>query len=871
MIGILCTLVNSEPQDYGKRGSYQVDDIFFGMLDSNAGFKSLTITKDETNGKKLVLIHNFFFKRKLSDVHNRGLTERERKKINSKLLNDDYDQKIVEYLVFDLNTNKSSGEKCDLRVPFVERITDAGESNETAGDQVENFKSLRGLLKIPFDLLRKIPNFEHHDIGMIYYQIFENFIGWKISLVQSVGFKATSQFALPIASVVLAIHDIRSAVESYRSGDHSALAVFNIVSSSVSLATSLMSLAINVISVAVASSTFLSAFSTAIFVVGTLFYYAGHVWKAYIHIEGINEKIGLTGWEKAVEYMGSISGRGINPKFGNLDLVGDIRAIKEHLGYVKERTGYKPGNTPLTKDLEETDGTDYMSTFFCTDAFGISRQNANRSPEDITQYWLHGNSTVYASSDTINVFQLSGGEKCTIFGGQKANTFVLASEFKQGVIEGSELEMDVLILAFTLRGTQPRFILGKGDVVSAKRIKTTVSEVIIKYIDKIIIGSEVEYDDVHIFCDLKTVVVTGNKKIPTKILLTGEDCRYDLTLMLREYVNVTSIAKYGKINYKFDSLTVFHIGSEDQQSVKIKCNSGYNAVLVSPTNLTATITEDESEWFKLVNVEVEQDTEALTVDLTLVTDTFDQLNELYYLHIDSSVNNSSILLDVHVTIQNDEKTTSYKIGSIDLHGIMIDDKYKKVKVSAKSDFIFEADDNYKTWRLIPSPRVISPFSPIVVLDPFVVEKNQTILFDSRVMNNYDVVELDDSTLLITNMASDMIKSLILTAQSVPLLTIIIEDYKSERMRDVRLKFEQDVEIDLINLDGRRIISYDVFQMKINLMSERINEEGLILRHDRRFQRSKTQSIYCSPWVIMPQWKSTDNSLPFVMNDMTCTK
>uniref|UniRef100_A0A915HER2 Uncharacterized protein n=1 Tax=Romanomermis culicivorax TaxID=13658 RepID=A0A915HER2_ROMCU len=95
-------------------------------------------------------------------------------------------------------------------------------------------------------------------------------------------------------------------------------------------------------------------------------------------------------------------------------------------------------------------------------------------------------------------------------------------------------------------------------------------------------------------------------------------------------------------------------------------------------------------------------------------------------------------------------------------------------------------------------------------------------------------ELDNSTLLITNMASDMMQMFILKEEDVPLLTIIIEHYKSEQMKNTKLKFEHGIELDLNNLNGHEIINYFTFKLKIHVMCKHIGEEGLVLRQDLRF-------------------------------------
>uniref|UniRef100_A0A915JXM5 Uncharacterized protein n=1 Tax=Romanomermis culicivorax TaxID=13658 RepID=A0A915JXM5_ROMCU len=80
----------------------------------------------------------------------------------------------------------------------------------------------------------------------------------------------------------------------------------------------------------------------------------------------------------------------------------------------------------------------------------------------------------------------------------------------------------------------------------------------------------------------------------------------------------------------------------------------------------------------------------------------------------------------------------------------------------------------------------------------------------------------------------MMQMFILKEEDVPLLTIIIEHYKSEQMKNTKLKFEHGIELDLNNLNGHEIINYFTFKLKIHVMCKHIGEEGLVLRQDLRF-------------------------------------
>uniref|UniRef100_A0A915I8W8 Uncharacterized protein n=1 Tax=Romanomermis culicivorax TaxID=13658 RepID=A0A915I8W8_ROMCU len=282
-------------------------------------------------------------------------------------------------------------------------------------------------------------------------------------------------------------------------------------------------------------------------------------------------------------------------------------------------------------------------------------------------------------------------------------------------------------------------------------------------------------------------------------------------------------------------LSIFETSDKENPPVKqIKCNQGYNIVLIKPTcctNLTAII-NDGAKVFQVVILELEHNMHELGLDLTLVTDAIDEWNTPYYLEIEPIVHHSSMVLLINMIVR--EEITPYRIGAIRLNDVISLENYKKVKVSAKSDFILEYNNTSMTPKVTPLPRVICPFSPIVVLNPFVVERGQTILFNDRIMTNYDLVELDNSTLLITNMVSDMMQMFILKEEDVPLLTIIIEHYKSEQMKNTKLKFEHGIELDLNNLNGHEIINYFTFKLKIHLMSKHIDEEGLIMQRDLRF-------------------------------------
>uniref|UniRef100_A0A915L8B7 Uncharacterized protein n=1 Tax=Romanomermis culicivorax TaxID=13658 RepID=A0A915L8B7_ROMCU len=77
----------------------------------------------------------------------------------------------------------------------------------------------------------------------------------------------------------------------------------------------------------------------------------------------------------------------------------------------------------------------------------------------------------------------------------------------------------------------------------------------------------------------------------------------------------------------------------------------------------------------------------------------------------------------------------------------------------------------------------------------------------------------------------MAKSLMMTQTSIPLLSIIINNYKDNRMRSLTLKFEQELTFNIAQLDENRMLPYFKFTKRLHLMVNSMKEEEFTLEHD----------------------------------------
>uniref|UniRef100_A0A915JD43 Uncharacterized protein n=1 Tax=Romanomermis culicivorax TaxID=13658 RepID=A0A915JD43_ROMCU len=193
-----------------------------------------------------------------------------------------------------------------------------------------------------------------------------------------------------------------------------------------------------------------------------------------------------------------------------------------------------------------------------------------------------------------------------------------------------------------------------------------------------------------------------------------------------------------------------------------------------------------------------------------------------------------VTLDVFASSWENGSMDKHLIGTITFKSDPIDNMlYKKVKITAKHNFILTRDESTGHLRVVPLPITVCPFSPTVMLDRHSVYKNQVILFDDRSLPNYDLVKLDNTTLLITDVLSNAGKGLIFSQLSIPLLVVMVKNYKDDRMRTLTLKFEQEMQLSMDKVDENGMMEFDEFDKRFSSLTERLAREEFFLEYDTR--------------------------------------
>uniref|UniRef100_A0A915IAK9 Uncharacterized protein n=1 Tax=Romanomermis culicivorax TaxID=13658 RepID=A0A915IAK9_ROMCU len=349
MLAILCSIANSGPPSPGSRYvGIEVDDILVSVLGIKDGFKSLTITKE-----------------RMSEVHDRGLNKKDRENIAPGLIEDGSEQKIVNYLLYDINNNVNRDKKCGHRIPYMQRITKANRSNENAQRQASG--NIGPAISLIFQTKTSLRTIHAQDIQPLIFDLTEQSAIVKkpdkniIKVILTMAMKlrmdenttkmikvyvtdqsyaihqAASGVIIPLFSAGLAIYDIHAAVENYENGDQSAIAIYGIASSVVFLVTSLMSLGVSIVMFAKGAAAVSPMLSVAIFIVGTAFYIAGHIWKGYTELERISNQISMSGWEKTRQYTRLVSGYGIFEEFirTSNDKEWNMQRLKDGIKYME--------------------------------------------------------------------------------------------------------------------------------------------------------------------------------------------------------------------------------------------------------------------------------------------------------------------------------------------------------------------------------------------------------------------------------------------------------------------------------------------------------------------------------------------------------
>uniref|UniRef100_A0A915JEJ7 Uncharacterized protein n=1 Tax=Romanomermis culicivorax TaxID=13658 RepID=A0A915JEJ7_ROMCU len=271
----------------------------------------------------------------------------------------------------------------------------------------------------------------------------------------------------------------------------------------------------------------------------------------------------------------------------------------------------------------------------------------------------------------------------------------------------------------------------------------------------------------------------------------------------------------------------------------IKCKRGYNVILIKPSVSKATmqhILEKRAPWFDSFAIEMREELDFLIIDFTAVLDFMVEHinNTLMEFALIQNIYKQQVTINVSAASWINKLKKKYPIGSFVLKSDLINSQlFKRVKIMAQTNFIIMNDEQIFFLRILPLPINVSPLSPVVVLNRHSVQENHVIVFKDRSLPNYDLIELDDSTLIITNLASSIVKSYVITETSVPLISIIINDYKDDHMRSLTLKFEQGLALNIHQLIGKPMLNYNQFESKLSLSYESIAREGFSLEHDTR--------------------------------------
>uniref|UniRef100_A0A915IPU6 Uncharacterized protein n=1 Tax=Romanomermis culicivorax TaxID=13658 RepID=A0A915IPU6_ROMCU len=274
---------------------------------------------------------------------------------------------------------------------------------------------------------------------------------------------------------------------------------------------------------------------------------------------------------------------------------------------------------------------------------------------------------------------------------------------------------------------------------------------------------------IRIICSNVSIVIKQRaerlRKAYLKINIQNRNgCPYDLGITSHGAVKINNDAREGRIVYTFPEVTVFRSNfTKSTERRTIVCKSGYNIILVMTSCCESIphILKKRAPWFDPFNVQIIENPDVLIVDLTFLIDTIKHFKKNYTIDIVLSIGELDATLNVFAMYWDDNSTDRYLIGTVTLESNLIDDRlYKKIRIMAKSNFVLTRDST-DLLKVVPLPIVICPLSPVVVLDRHTVQENQVILFNDRLLPNYDLVKLDNSTLLITDVVSNAAKGLII--------------------------------------------------------------------------------------------------------------
>uniref|UniRef100_A0A915HI34 Uncharacterized protein n=1 Tax=Romanomermis culicivorax TaxID=13658 RepID=A0A915HI34_ROMCU len=609
-------------------------------------------------------------------------------------------------------------------------------------------------------------------------------------------------------------------------------------------------------------------------------------------------------------------------------------------------------------------------TYICNNAFGIQRKHVNNKPNDITIYNLNGNSIIFASSSTNNVFQLSNGNFCRIEGGTKQNVFKFTSFFGRCTILGSYHSLNTLDISKMEYEFKTLLIGNETDAIFFNWFRLEIGRIYMKNMNNFVIKGGKDVRDLIIDCRQQVrgveVMETSDCQEPLyNIVLANTDCVHDLHIESHGCVRINSRAvKKGHITYTFDGLngdseillqhspglthkivmtsfdvhefdlTIWNytdhttlVFSNDDKSLriqilgatesvelslggglqmglenglfradlyflqskgqlwykyrkvfssmnfminayshrdreafvlenglirfgkkqlqfhahvangteKIRCKAGYNLVVIEPLcEPLWKIFMKKLSWFNDIEIFVRSKIRKLTIDLTLVCDVMNQWYKYYSLSIESLVVGQNINLTVYAILETEIQTVKYKVGVIRLIDVMVDQKYQKVVIISTSDFTLVHDQKGNILTK-PLTKIIDSVSPVMLIDPALIEQAQTFLFKGRTLTNYDLVLYQNTTLIITNLASDVFKTLTLSNASPYFYTVILKNFTDEKMRTIKLEFEDGMIFDLMKFNPKQAISYTDFIQKLHVFAQYIRKKTSIMNNHAAFE------------------------------------
>uniref|UniRef100_A0A915JNB0 Uncharacterized protein n=1 Tax=Romanomermis culicivorax TaxID=13658 RepID=A0A915JNB0_ROMCU len=201
--------------------------------------------------------------------------------------------------------------------------------------------------------------------------------------------------------------------------------------------------------------------------------------------------------------------------------------------------------------------------------------------------------------------------------------------------------------------------------------------------------------------------------------------------------------------------------------------------------------------------------------------------------------------DFVITVYFDPETEigAHVIGNIILSNFTINYQYATVQILSESDSILEKIDK-NNFQIVPVTKTLRSLNPLIQIDDRMIgQENQTIILPDRALTNFDYIIADFFTIYITNAVSDIMKSFMVTDETL-LTTVVIHDQHLRKMRTLKLQFKDGVKLDLEKLSGNNeSTTLDSLNKKLSARISYIQEKMILLQQDSRFDtQDKTINI-----------------------------